>query len=85
MGSEMCIRDSSYRPFDDSVLWWVRVVWVCHVCSVLFIGCVVSRVLCVVCWQFLAKIRTYVVMYVLLCGFFATARKHVRRENSVKI
>ena len=45
--------------------WWLRVVWVCHLCSELFVGCVVSRVLCVVCWLFLAMIRTYyVVMYV---------------------
>ena len=58
-------RASYYRLFDDSVLWWLHVVWVCHVFSVMVAGCVVKRVLCVVCWLFLAtKIRTYVVMYV---------------------
>ena len=62
----------SYRPFDDSVPWWPRVVWVYHVCSV--------------CRMCRARIRTYAVVYALLPGFFATTRKHVRRqENSVKI
>ena len=56
-------------------------VWVCHVFSMLFVGCVASRVLCVVCWLFLTMIRTYMVMYMLLRGFFATTRKHVRREK----
>ena len=52
--------------------------------------------MCSVCWLFLAMIRTYLAMYamrewitplsacVLLRGFFATTRKHVRRENQVK-
>ena len=47
---------ASYRPFHDSVPWWLRVVWVCDVCPVLFVGCAVSRALCVVCWLFLATI-----------------------------
>ena len=55
---------ASCRSFDDSVPWWLCVIWVCRVCSVLFVGCVVSRVLCVVCWPFLAMIRTYELMYV---------------------
>ena len=64
----------SYRPSDDSVPWWLRVVWVRHVYSVLLVGCVVSRVLCVVCWLFLAMIRAYFVrghVCVAPC-FFAT-------------
>ena len=48
---------------------------------VLFVGCVVSRVFCVVYWLFLAMIRTYMIVYVLFRGFFATTRKHVRREK----
>ena len=51
-------------------------------CAVLFEGCLVSGVLCVVCLLFIVMIRTYIViMYVLLRGFFATARKHVRHEK----
>ena len=50
-------------------------------CAV-FEGCLVSGVLCVVCLLFIVMIRTYIViMYVLLRGFFATARKHVRHEK----
>ena len=62
--------------------------------SVLFVGCVVSRVLCV-CLLFLAMMRTYVVMYVvrewitLLQWMYSeyvifattTSRKHVRRQK----
>ena len=56
---------ASFRPFVYSVPWQLRVFGVCHVCSVLA-DCVVSRVLCVVCWLFLATgtIRAQVMMYV---------------------
>ena len=57
---------------------------VVRACSVLFVGCVVSRVLCVVCWRSLPVIRTYVVVGVLLRGFFATTRKQYVVKTSVK-
>ena len=49
-----------YRQFDDSVPWCLRVVWVCHVCSVSLVGCVVT---CALCWLFLAMTHTYVVIH----------------------
>ena len=57
---------AAYRPLDDSVPWWLRVVFVCHVCSVLL-----GHVFTVV--------REWIYFVDVCCsGFFATTRKNIR-------
>ena len=54
---------ASYRPFDDSVPGGCA-LFGSVTCARCYLSAVLSLVLCVVCWLFLAMIRTYVVMYV---------------------